>query len=478
MTSRDPNDSSPETMSLRSRFSISDMASGGCLSNRRALPARPARFRRYLIYFALAAPSSRPLLLWRANGYTRYFDQICQAHVLNASLLHPHDDVATALVDLPVGKAVQVASGGIVRDVKLVDRIPLGHKFAVRDLDAGLRVRKYGECIGRLSSDVRAGGWVHEHNLETSAKRDPRHERAWCEQRDLPVRAIGSARTSVGECPLYDARSNQLWWIDVRETPAIHSLDLESAVERHWPLGEDIGSIALTHDAKLLAALRSGFAFFDPSRGELAPIVDPEAHLPHNRMNDGRCDVAGRFWCGSMNPESGRAEGSLYVLDSALHARRVQGDYFVPNGIVWGLDNRTMLCADTRRGIIDAFDFDVQQGTLSERRRFAELGALPGGPDGATVDSQGFFWSAQFDGGCVIRYAPDGRMDRVVRLPVTKPTACTFGGRDYATLFVTTATRGLSAERLSAEPLAGQVLVLDVGVAGFAPVPFGGPIDR
>lgn len=398
--------------------------------------------------------------------------------MLKAALLQPQDDVATALVDLPAGSALQVASGSVVRDVTLVDRIALGHKFAVRDLDAGLRVRKYGECIGRVSADVRAGAWVHEHNLVTSAMRDPRHERAWSEQRELPVRAIGSTRTSVGECPLYDTRSNRLWWIDVRETPAIHSLDLESGDERQWPLREEIGSIALTHDARLLAALRSGFALFDPSSGETSPIVDPEAHLPHNRMNDGRCDAAGRFWCGSMNPESGRAEGSLYVLDNELCARRVQGDYFTPNGIVWSLDARTMLCADTRRGVIDAFDFDVKRGMLFERRVFADLGALPGGPDGATVDREGFFWSAQFDGGCLIRYAANGRMDRVVRLPVTKPTACAFGGRDHATLFVTTATRGLSAERLSAEPLAGHVLVLDVGVAGLASVAFEGRFDK
>jgi sugar lactone lactonase YvrE len=109
---------------------------------------------------------------------------------------------------------------------------------------------------------------------------------------------------------------------------------------------------------------------------------------------------------------------------------------------------------------------------LGERRTFADLGAMPGGPDGATIDAEGFLWSAQFDGGCIVRYAPDGAMDRVIRLPVTKPTSCGFGGPGYRDLFVTTATRGLTAAALHAEPLAGRVLVLDVGVAGVSSVAF------
>ena len=235
---------------------------------------------------------------------------------------------------------------------------------------------------------------------------------------------------------------------------------------------EDIGSIALAAQDRLLLALRSGFAFFDCRDGAVKPIVDPEPVLPENRLNDGRCDPAGRFWCGSMNPESGTADGSLYVLERDLQCRKVLDDFVTPNGIAWSADGATMYVADTRRGYIDAFAYDVASGRLNERRRFADLGALPGGPDGAAVDVDGFLWSAQFDGGCIIRYAPDGTMDRVIRLPATKPTSCAFGGPAYRDLFVTTATRGLTAAALQAEPLAGRVLALDVGVAGASPVAF------
>ena len=131
-----------------------------------------------------------------------------------------------------------------------------------------------------------------------------------------------------------------------------------------------------------------------------------------------------------------------------------------------------MYLADTRRGLIYAFAFDAASGTLGAARVFADLGAMPGGPDGATLDAEGYLWSAQFDGGCLVRYAPDGRIDRVVRVPVTQADVVRFGGPGYRELYVTTATRGLSDEDLQAEPLAGRVLVLDVGVAGVPPVPF------
>ena len=392
--------------------------------------------------------------------------------MLLASWLAPSDDVATALRDLPAGADVVLRCGEVVRNVRLQEPIALGHKFATRDLSAGLRIRKYGEYIGRLTRDVAVGTWVHDHTLVTTAHRDPEHERAWSQPLELPVRALGEARTSVGENPLFDARTNRLYWIDVRETPAIHALDLASGAERRWPSKEDIGSIALTHGDQLVAGLRSGFAFFDPAKGTWSAIADPEADLAGNRMNDGKCDPAGRFWCTSMNPESGLAEGSLYVLEPDLSHRRVHSGYFTPNGIAWSLDGATMYIADTRRGAIFAFAFDAARGTLGERRIFADLGAMPGGPDGATVDAQGGLWSAQFDGACLVRYDAGGRMDRVVRLPVSKPTSCTFGGPDYRDLYVTTATRGLDASARAAQPLAGRVLVVDVGVQGLAPVPF------
>jgi sugar lactone lactonase YvrE len=393
---------------------------------------------------------------------------------LQAQLMRPLDDVATALVDLPAGVALRLRSGAIEREVVLREPVAAGHKFAVRDLAAGLRVRKYGEFIGRTIAAVPAGAWLHLHNLETAARHAGSGTLGWLDRAKLPhgLRALGSARCSVGENPLYDIARNRLYWIDVRETPAIHALDVTSGAELHWPMREDIGSIALAGGTRLLAGLRSGFALFDTADASLLPLHDPEPHLPANRLNDGRCDPAGRYWCGSMNPESASADGSVYVLEPDGRCRHVLGDLLTPNGIAWSPEGDRMYLADTRRGLIWCFGYDVRDGRLGERRVFADLGALPGGPDGATVDEEGFLWSAQFDGGCVIRFAPDGRIDRLLRLPVARPTACGFGGDDWRTLFVTTGTRGLDAHALREQPLAGRVLALDVGVRGLPPVRF------
>jgi len=391
-----------------------------------------------------------------------------------ARLLRANDDVATALIDLCAGTLVRVSHGAVLREARLTENIPAGHKFAVRALGAGLRIRKYGEFIGRTTRAVPAGAWVHVHNLVTTARHEGAHERAWYESAETArvAAVLGTVRCHVGESPVFDAENNRLYWIDVRGTPAIHTLALDDGREQSWPLSEDIGSIVLAGPGRLLAGLRSGFAFFDCGTTTLRPMIDPEAALPGNRMNDGKCDAEGRFWCGSTNPETGTADGSLYVLDAQLRCRRVLDDLFTPNGMTWSVDGRTMYLADTRRGFIHAFPYDVTHGELGERRLFADLGAIPGGPDGATIDCEDFLWSAQFEAGCLIRYAPDGTMDRVLRLPVSRPTSCAFGGPDYRQLFVTTATRGLSEHDLRREPLAGRVLVLDVGVAGLPAASF------
>lgn len=392
---------------------------------------------------------------------------------LAASLLMPGDDVATALRALRAGNALQLAAGNVTRDVTLQEGVPFGHKFAVRAIAQGMRIRKYGEYIGRTTADVAAGAWVHDHNLVTTARPSADRERAWRDAAPpAALRAVGAVRTTVGECPIYDEPRERLWWIDVRETPAIHALDFATGTEQRYPMTEDIGALVPTNDGRLLAGLRSGFAWVDPQGCRLTPIADPEPDAPQRRLNEGKCDAAGRMWCGSMNPESAIAEGNVYVLDGALRWRRAGDGWLTPNGFAWSPDGSTMYSADTRRGLVYAADYDVATGTAGMRRVFADLGAFPGGPDGATVDADGYLWWAVFEGGCLIRFAPDGGIDRVVRLPVSRPTSCAFGGPGYRRLFVTTATRGLDAAQLSAEPLAGRVLELDVGVAGMPAVPF------
>jgi sugar lactone lactonase YvrE len=385
-----------------------------------------------------------------------------------AKLLEPIDDVATAVRRLYQGEEIAFGPG---RSVVMREDIPFGHKFSVRPLSAGIRVRKHGEYIGRLLRDIGPGEWVHEHNLVTTARRSAvdvsRREEA------APIVETFGDVCAVGESPVWDERTGRFYSVDVRETPAIFVREPERGLARRYPMGEDIGSLVLAQDGRLVLALRSGFAGFDPESGQISPIFDPEPDTPETRLNDAKCDDVGRVWCGSMNPESGVAQGRFYRLDPDGTCSPGVGSFVTPNGPVFSIDGLTLYLADTRKSLIYAYDYDLQTGTLGESRIFADLGAFPGGPDGATLDSDGYLWSAQWDGGCLLRLAPDGSIDRIVSVPVSKPTSCCFGGPGCRQLFVTTATRGLSEERMRAEPLAGHVLVLDVGVAGMPPARFG-----
>lgn len=387
-----------------------------------------------------------------------------------ARWLHPEDDVATALADLKSGAAVRVETRGQSREIRLAEDIPSGHKFAIRPLASGLRVRKYGEFIGRLTAAAEAGAWIHVHNLATCALRNPLDADRHDGSSTLAVQeTVSKTRAHVAESPVWDEVRKRLYWVDVRERPSIYMIEANGR-EQAWRMTEDIGSLVLAQDGRLIASQRSGLIIFDPETAAFTPIVDPEPQRRANRLNDSKCDPRGRLWFGSMNPDSGVADGSLYVLETDGTCRHVAGDLVTPNGHAWSLDGRTMYLSDTRRGYIYAYAFDVKTGDLGPGRIFADLGAFPGGPDGATTDSEGYLWSAQFNGGCLIRYAPSGAVDRVLRLPVSKPTSCAFGGDNYATLYVTTASRGLSESRLQGEPFAGHVLALDVGVRGLPPV--------
>lgn len=284
---------------------------------------------------------------------------------------------------------------------------------------------------------------------------------------------VHEGKQLLGESPIWSVRDDALYWVDI-QAPAIHRLYPASGEARTWTLPEPVGSIALRTQGGLLAAMKSGFHFFDPATGGLRPISDPERHLPENRFNDGRCDRAGRFWAGTMSETSRDPVGSLYCLEPNLTVRLVKSGISVPNSLAWSPDDRVMYFADSSRRAIWAYDFDIAAGEIANQRVFVDGRNHPGVPDGSTVDADGCLWNAEHGGGRVCRYTPAGRLDRTIELPVTQPTCCMFGGPRLETLFITTARESLSAEELSAQPLAGAVFAIDVGVSGLPEPAFTG----
>lgn len=294
------------------------------------------------------------------------------------------------------------------------------------------------------------------------------------------IKTVTSTRNRLGECPVWSAREGKLYWMDLLE-PAVFSYRPDTGDVERWPMPEYLGGLALRKAGGLVLGMQRRVACFIPERGALEDLVPLGEMGDAVRFNDGKCDCRGRFFIGNMmdpdiadNEEQAEDEkegaGSIFVLDTDLTFRVRETAYTIPNGFTWNLDYTLLYVADSHENAIFVYDYDSVSGTFSNKRLFASTKNEPGVPDGACLDAEGCLWSARNNGGCIVRYRPDGSMDRKIPLPVRLPTSLAFGGPDLETLFVTSASQGLTPERKKEHPLSGAVLALDAGVKG-APVP-------
>tara|TARA_R110002020_G_scaffold458434_1_gene675830 strand:- start:20389 stop:21255 length:867 start_codon:yes stop_codon:yes gene_type:complete len=279
----------------------------------------------------------------------------------------------------------------------------------------------------------------------------------------MEIFQIGDTVDLLGESCVWSVEENSLYWVDVR-TPALRRHDPSEGKTLTYPLPELVGSVALRQGGGVILAMQTGIFEFDSKTGALTLIGAPDESCSNQRFNDGRCDRQGRFWSGTMDDVDRGSVGTLYRLERGV-ITPVVNSLTIPNALCWSPDGRTMYFSDTTSRSMLAYRFDTGTGTPSSPRVFATV-APPGTPDGSTVDEQGYVWNAEYDNWRVTRYRPDGVVDRVLPMPVQRPTCCCFGGKDLATLFVTTAAQKLDDHELQRQPLAGRMLALDVGVRG------------
>lgn len=278
------------------------------------------------------------------------------------------------------------------------------------------------------------------------------------------IHIVLDARAALGECPVWDEREQALYFTDIHG-PALFRFDPATGALKRWDMPAKLGSFALDESGTgAVLALATGFARLDFASGALAPIANPLAAIADHRFNDGGADPAGRFWAGTMHGSGRRASGKVYCLADG-EARLVYDGFFVPNGFAWSPDGARFYLNDSPRAMFVA-NYDAAAGTAGAPYVFADVSAAPGHPDGMAVDAEGFLWNARWDGGGVARFAPDGRLDRFVKLPVTRPTSCVFGGPGHDRLYVTSARTGLDDAVLARETLAGGVFAFDPGVKG------------
>ena len=282
----------------------------------------------------------------------------------------------------------------------------------------------------------------------------------------------GTPACSVAESPTWDG--GRLFWVDIVGRKIFRHDPASGACDR-WSVRDFPTAVALVENSgKAVLALAGGVALFDFETGSAAPFCAPDP-VPGNRLNEGKCDPRGRFWVGSMqsnlNPDGGerkmdRSSGALFRIDAdGAASRHTDFEFGIFNTMAWSPDGKIFYFGDTVRNALFACDFDLDDGTIRNRRVLLENYPC-GGPDGSAMDADGCLWNARFGGGRVVRIAPNGRIDREIPLPVSNPTSCAFGGPSRSRLFVSSATFTLPPEQLAANPLEGRLLAAEVDAVG------------
>ena len=284
---------------------------------------------------------------------------------------------------------------------------------------------------------------------------------------------VTDVRAELGEGPVWDDRQGMLRWVDIT-AGVVHRLEVATGEHASVSVGLPVSALALRADGIIVAA-QDGFALVDEGAHEVRLVGPVEPDDRSTRMNDGKCDAAGRFWAGSMAFDFAAGRGSLWCLepDGAHTVRRVLDGLTLSNGLAWSPDDRTLYFIDSTTYRVDAIDFDLDTGTLGARRPFVTVDRGLGMPDGMAMDVDGCFWVALFGGSGVCRFTPRGALDRMVEVPATNVTSCTFGGSALDELYITTAAEGLDARARREQPHAGGLFAVDAGVSGMAPARFG-----
>ncbi len=278
-------------------------------------------------------------------------------------------------------------------------------------------------------------------------------------------------KASLGECPRWDEKAQVLYWLDINEGQ-LHRFNPATGEDDYLQFDEEIGCFSLREQGGFVMATRSGFYLLEGWDTERTFVTDPEEGLDKNRFNDGRCDAKGRLWAGSVYPPKDHGGASIYSLENGETQRWVD-NLLTANGIGFSPDNTVFYYADTPSHAIHRCDYDLGTWRISKPRVFHQFPHGNGRPDGAAVDSEGYYWSALYEGGRVVRLAPDGQIVQEIAVPARCPTMVAFGGADLKTLYITSVGSRPDAE-LAEFPHSGALFKVRVSVAGLPEHRFAG----
>lgn len=278
------------------------------------------------------------------------------------------------------------------------------------------------------------------------------------------LQCIYHDRAQLAEGALWSAREQKLFWVDI-EGGRVCRLDPESGKNEVVQVGQQVGTVVEREKGGLLVALKDGVYALDFETGVLDKLCDPMSGNPDNRLNDGKAGPDGRLYAGTMGPEG---KQFLYCIDPATtQVKTVESGVTCSNGMAWSSDLREFYYIDSPQRAVWAYGYDIESGSISNRRVILETKEERSVPDGMTIDVEGKLWVAYWEGACVRRIDPaSGTILSEISLPVARVTSCSFGGKDLDTLYITTASVEFEEEDWEREPLAGGIFALKPGVCG------------
>lgn len=271
----------------------------------------------------------------------------------------------------------------------------------------------------------------------------------------------------LGESPVWNSFDNSLYFVDIKN-PSIHRLHFPSGCFESIAAPSEVGCIVFSQDGILIAAMQSGLAHVNFETSKYSYFSSIDTDRLSNRPNDGKCDRAGRLWIASMDNQENNPSGRLWCISHLTKPKIWDSNFVIGNGIDWSPDGKKMYFTDSVNRSIFVYDYDLSNGSIKNKKIFATIPKGHGFPDGLTVDSEGYIWSAHWDGWRITRYAPNGAIDLFVEVPVPRPTSLAFGGSNLNRLFITSASYGLTAEDLARSPNSGSIFAYESSVPGQA----------
>jgi sugar lactone lactonase YvrE len=284
---------------------------------------------------------------------------------------------------------------------------------------------------------------------------------------EMSVELLLATENELGEGAFWNAETQEFWWVDI-EGKTLNIYDTQRKTHRKIEVQQRIGTVVPSADGRFaVVALQNGVWKIDLKTEEKIFIGSPETDTANIRLNDGKCDPAGRLWVGSMHLKQTKHAAALFRINTDGSIKKMQDSVTISNGIAWSADAKTMYYIDTDRGNVRAYDYDNATGEISGERVVITVSDTLGYPDGMTIDAEGMLWIALWNGNCVSRWNPNtGELLQRIEVPAHNVSSCAFGGKNLDTLFITTARTDMTAAELKEKPLSGGVFSVVTGVKG------------